>query len=221
MLAAGGASVAHLYDELFCDEVYESPKPIPRSPRIVDAGGHLGLASLYFLFRYPGCKLTTFEPNPTLAALLRRNLAPWASQSELIEAALSIRGGSVDFHITEDNPLNVTGGIDNRELPDRRVSVLQVKSVDVRVVLNEPVDLMKLDVEGHEYELLRVELFNPHHIKNLIVEFHDIDRRRAEFAEILRLLLDERGYRVASQNDVELPASAVRTLTECAVIRFF
>jgi FkbM family methyltransferase len=220
-LATGGASVANLYDECFCQGLYESPKPLPPAPRIVDAGGHLGMASLYFLSRYPLCRLTTLEPNPALAALLRRNLAPWASQASVLEAALSTRAGTVQFHVTRDNPLNVTGGIDNREADGCEISTFEVPCLDARNVLSEPVDLMKLDVEGHEYELLRLEQFNPAHIRNLVIEFHDLDRRAAEFAEVMQLLVDERGYRVANQDAVQMTPADLSALPDCVVLKLY
>jgi FkbM family methyltransferase len=164
----------------------------------------LGLASLYFLHRYPNCQLTTLEPNPALGSLLRKTLEPYADRATLLEAALSTRAGSVEFHITADNLTNVTGGIDNREAPEREVRRLSVPCRDAREVLAEPVDLLKLDVEGHEYELLQLELFRPDHVKNMVVEFHDLDQRGEQFRALLARLVDARGYRVADADDVEL-----------------
>jgi FkbM family methyltransferase len=219
-LFTGGTPVAHIYDDLFSRLVYESPKPLPPAPVIVDAGGHLGLASMFFLWRYPGCRLTTVEANPALASLLRRNLMPWADQTRIVEAALSTRDGSIDFHVTEDNPLNVTGGIGNREAPERRVNKLTVSCIDARTLLTEPVDLMKLDIEGHEYEVLRLDVFNPSWVHNLVIEFHDIDQPVSDFLGIIHLLR-ERGYRFARQDGVALSVDEVRRLKGCVVLKLF
>lgn len=219
-IETGAGSITHLYDEVFCQELYESPKPIPAAPRIVDVGGHLGLASLFFLSRYPACSLLTLEPNPALATLLRKTLAPFAERVQLLEAALSTRAGDVEFHITADNLTNVTGGIDNREGPEREVRRLCVPCVDARDVLAEPVDLLKLDVEGHEYELLPLELFRPAHVRNMVVEFHDLDQRAGQFRELLGCLVG-RGYRVANMDDVELGPGELAQLRGCVVLQLF
>lgn len=219
-IVTGGTPIAGLYAEVFVRALYESPKPLPRRPRIVDAGGHLGLASLYFLHTYPDCQLTTVEPNPNLTACLRDTLAPFKGRVRLLEAALSTAAGFVTFHITADAPLNVTGGISNRESPERAVNQLRVPSVDAHVVLAEPVDLMKLDVEGHEFELLQLPLFVPNHVRNLVVEFHDIDKRREQFAELMQCLR-ERGYRVASDENLELRADEVLALSGCPVLKLY
>jgi FkbM family methyltransferase len=221
VIETGGTAVASLYDEVFCQDLYRSPKPLPAAPRIVDAGGHLGMASLYFLFRYPNCRLTTLEPNPALAALLRRTLAPFGERATLFEAALSTRDGTVEFHITADNPINVTGGIDNREAPERDVRRFSVPCVDARALLREPIDLMKLDVEGHEFELLQLEQFEPRRVRNLVVEFHDLDQRRREWNALCRCLIEERGYRFATPDSVELSAADLSQLSGCVVLKLF
>jgi FkbM family methyltransferase len=220
-IATGGIGVAHLYDELFCHNVYESPKPLPANPRIVDAGGHLGLASIYFLSRYPDCDLTAVEPNPWLASLLRANLSPWSARAHVLEGALSVRSGSADFHFTTDNRLNVTGGLENREPPERQVSRVRVAALDAAEVLAEPVDLLKLDVEGHEFQLLWLSIFQPAHIRNLVVEFHDVAERRAAFTELMSELRDVRGYRASSVDGVELPVKLPADLPSCVVLKLY
>jgi FkbM family methyltransferase len=215
----GGSSIVSLYSEVFCKELYASPAPLGRSPRIVDAGGHLGLASLYFLHRYPGCQLTTLEPNPSVAPLLRRTLAPYATRATLLEAALSTATGSSPFHITTDNRVNVTGGIENREPADRAVTRLTVSRVDACQLLSDTVDLLKLDVEGHEFELLPLPVFAPHHVRNLVVEFHDVERRADQFRALMHVLRDERGYRITNSQGRELTRDALQRLNGCPVLK--
>jgi FkbM family methyltransferase len=218
-LATGGSTVSHLYDEVFCQRLYESPKPLPERPRIIDAGAHLGLASLFFLYRYPGCTLTSIEPNPALAALLKQNLAAWQN-AEVREAALSTSEGFSDFHVTSDNPFNVTGGISNREDADRAVTQLRVATLNAAQLLSAPVDLMKLDVEGHEYQLLPLEIFRPDHIKNLVIEFHDLEQRANDYARVLDTLIG-RGYRIATTAGVETSRAALLALTDCVVLKLY
>lgn len=220
LLHTGSTSVAHLYDDVFCHRSYESPKPLPRTPRIVDAGAHLGMAALFFLARYPDCQLTCFEPNPNLAPLLRLNVARWSERATVHEAALSVQEGKVRFHITQDNPFNVTGGIDNRENEQRMVRVHEVRAMDARECLARHVDLMKLDVEGHEYELLKLELFRPDHISNLVVEFHDIDVKRRQFVETMAAL-SSRGYRVANEGGVQIDPGELSGLTGSIVLKLY
>lgn len=220
-LHTGGVGVAALYDDVFRERSYEAMTPLPARPRIVDAGGHLGLASLFFVNRYPGARLTTIEPNPHLAPLLRMNLAPWAPRATVLEAALTVEPGTTRFHITRDNPLNVTGGIDNREAPTRDVVVHEVACVAARDVLAEPVDLMKLDVEGHEYALLELDLFRPEHVANMVIEFHDLGERREQFRATLARLVDQRGYRLADNHNRPVDRARLEASSGCAVLKLY
>lgn len=220
MLHTRGAPVAHIYDDVFCARTYESPKPLPRQPRVVDAGAHLGMASLFFLQRYPDAQLTSFEPNPNLAPLLRQNLAPWRDRVRVVEAALSTEPGTATFHLTANNPFNVTGGLSNREAASRETVSFTVSCVSAEEALRAPVDLMKLDVEGHEYVLLQLPLFRADHVANLMVEFHDIDRRRDEFQALLALLV-KRGYRICDSNNVALELTEAARSTDSVVLKFY
>jgi FkbM family methyltransferase len=216
----GGQSVANLYDAIFCDRLYESPTPLPAAPRIVDAGGHLGMASLYFLTRYPANRVLTIEANPSLVELLRENLAPWAGRNQIVAAALATHAGSTTFYVDADNPFTVTGGIENRERPDLRVQQIEVPCVDAAQLLREPIDLMKLDVEGHEYALLQLELFRPSHVKNLVIEFHEVDAPRERFARTLALLA-QRGYRVANDAGTQVTREDLAQSSGCVVLKLF
>jgi FkbM family methyltransferase len=217
----GGTVISGLYDDVFCKKLYESPKPLPVRPRIIDAGGHLGVSSLYFLTRYPSCRLTVIEANPWLAKLLKANLGGWTAQAEVIEAALSVERGTVDFHVKEEDLLAVTGAIDNRERPEFAMRTVKVPCVDARDLLTEPVDLMKLDVEGHEYALLRLPVFAPERVRNLVIEFHDLHRRMPEFLETMHILTVERGYRAAGADNVMLDAQSIARQEDCPIIKLF
>ncbi|MGB9274320.1 MAG: FkbM family methyltransferase, partial [Terrimicrobiaceae bacterium] len=63
-----------IYDDIFAKNTYffrsESPEPY-----IIDCGGHIGLAVLYFKGLYPRSRIVTFEPNPETFSLLERNIA--------------------------------------------------------------------------------------------------------------------------------------------------
>jgi FkbM family methyltransferase len=154
-----------------------------------------------------------------LAQLLRETLAPYVPRATLVEAALSTAAGMSAFHITSDNLINVTGGLENREPAERAVTQLTVACVDARQLFREPIDLLKLDVEGHEFELLPLPVFAPQHVRNLVVEFHDVERRTEQFRALMRLLRDERGYRVTSSRGRELTARAIERLTGCPVLK--
>src|SRR4029453_13165504 len=62
------------WDDIFIHESLDFDSDVP-SPRILDCGANIGLASIYFKGRYPHAQLTAFEPDPRLASICRSNLA--------------------------------------------------------------------------------------------------------------------------------------------------
>ena len=159
------------------DFVTRSERPV-----ILDCGANIGISVLNYKRRYPGARIKAFEPDPVICRVLRDNLARnGAGDVEVLEAAVWTRAGDVTFmsHGTD-------GGRIDRS-PDQR-DRLRVATVDLRDYLNVPIDLLKLDVEGAEYELV-------HHVRdaltsvaNLVLECHLDQTSLAPFSRLLKEL---------------------------------
>jgi FkbM family methyltransferase len=140
--------------EIFDDRVYDFPlAPPPRV--IVDLGGHVGASVLYFALRYPEARLVVVEPDPVNFAKLRRNVGHLA-QVTAINAAVSDHEGTITLHSA--------GGLDSWKSSTSGVATPWSHPVEVRAakldsILAEAgvtaVDLLKIDIEGAEYEVLR------------------------------------------------------------------
>jgi hypothetical protein len=65
--------------EVICEDIFEKNiyyfEADTAEPAILDRGGHIGLAVLYFKSFYPQARIVTFERNPETFALLQRNIA--------------------------------------------------------------------------------------------------------------------------------------------------
>jgi protein-L-isoaspartate O-methyltransferase len=69
-----------------------------RSPRILDCGANVGLASLFFSRLYPGARVTAFEADPSLFQMLDANLkANGAAAVETRHAAIWTSTGTLTF----------------------------------------------------------------------------------------------------------------------------
>src|SRR3954454_4050748 len=69
------------------------------SPRILDCGANVGLATLFFSRLYPAARITAYEADPALFAMLDANLgANGAGHVEPRHAALWTATGTVTFH---------------------------------------------------------------------------------------------------------------------------
>jgi len=150
--------------EIWGDEIYLFPSP-RTSPRIIDGGANLGLATLFFLQKYPGARVTAVEPDPTIFSLLQQNLESWKNENLLLlPCALAATPGK--------RPFQSRGADAGRlDLEAASAASLEVECLALDDLLTEPVDFLKLDLEGAETEVLeashrldRVEfLFVEHH----------------------------------------------------------
>ena len=154
-------------------------------PRILDCGANIGLASIYFKRRYPHAKLTAFEPDPRLASICRGNLAVTneTEQVELKEAAVWTADGTVEF-ICEGTD---SGAIASLDEPIQG-PLARVPSVRLRDCLDEPVDLLKLDVEGAELSVLDDCFDRLCNVRAMFVEIHESNPCRRQTGSMFDLL---------------------------------
>ena len=147
-----------------------------RSPRILDCGANVGLASLFFHRAYPDARITAFEADPALFAMLDANVkANGAGTVEARHAALWTSTGTLTFRCEGSD----SGMIDS--LPgavDGAATI--VPSLRLRDLLEaEPVDLLKLDIEGAEDVVLADCEPVLHRVKAMVMDLHEFDRRCA------------------------------------------
>jgi FkbM family methyltransferase len=175
------------YRDIFIRKIYHFTTAAPR-PRILDGGACVGMATLYWRQVYPEARITCFEPDPGLARVLRTNLeANGAGDVEVVVAGLAGSKGSLPFV-----PDGMDGG---RFLPDRDVT-RTMRTVPLSDYLDEPVDLLKLNIEGHELPVLQEAEASGrlHNVREIVLEYHGWPKERQALGAILELL-DRQGYR--------------------------
>ncbi|MDC6451822.1 FkbM family methyltransferase, partial [Alphaproteobacteria bacterium] len=120
-----------------------------------------------------------FEPHPILSANLKKL---GLEKCQVINAALSNYVGEAKFTYGSD-PLQTTGRLDDElsKMDQTKVKVVDLQYCLKVLNLKKP-NIMKIDVEGHEYEVLSSILLNIAELKNL----------RAIFVEIHMSVLDKR-----------------------------
>lgn len=170
------------------------------SPRILDCGANIGLASLFYKRRYPAARITAFEADPVLADLLARNMRANGADVDVRSAAVWTRDGEVAFRAEGADSGAIEGFAGELDAP--RVAVPSVRLADV--IAREPVDLLKLDVEGAEGAILAdCEPVLPQ-VRALVMDLHEFDpaeRRAPAVFELLR----HAGFTYAADDLVALP----------------
>lgn len=182
LLAPDAASFASSYEEIFGRKIYAFYAE-GKSPRIVDCGANVGLSVLYFKKLHPGARITAFEADPEIARVLRENLAAGgAGDIEVVEAAVWDSEGEVRFQAE---------GADAGRVAEAGT---KVRTVPLVSYLGEPVDFLKVDIEGAELRVLRSCRDELRNVRRLFVEYHSFAGQKQELPELLTILT-EAGFR--------------------------
>jgi FkbM family methyltransferase len=114
-----------------------------------DVGANAGFFTL--LARDLGARVHAFEPNPKIVSLLLRSAPPEDSRVAVIPAACSDRSGSLALYLYDDTN---TGMASVEKPAGRRIDVPAVTLSEYWRRTEARPDLIKVDVEGHEYQVL-------------------------------------------------------------------
>jgi FkbM family methyltransferase len=168
------------WDEIFVNRIYDIGE-CGYPPRLIDVGANIGLAALYWKQRYDRFTYLGFEPDPDIAAVCRRNLAAWEVGGELIECAVTGAGTSVSFERDHADGGRVApggGGPSGLTVAARRLSQY----------LDDPVDLLKIDIEGSEREVLEEIAAKLGRVRRVFVEVHSRSGAPQPTAAVLAVL---------------------------------
>jgi len=208
--------VALLADDIFRHEEYRFDC-LRKAPRILDCGAHIGLSVLYFKRRFPNARITAFEPNRDTFELLMRNVrGNGFTDVELVNAAVSDEPGMLDFFVPRD-PLFWHWGdaaVKNLWYADGDWQAVEVPAVSLNAYLTEPIDYLKLDVEGLETRVLTASRDRLGLVRRLTVEFHGSRTNPGNRFAPLRSLLGEAGFATALRQGHWLMSEADLNRTE-------
>ena len=143
---------------------------LDRPPKvIVDAGANVGLASIFFSALWPEARIVAVEADPSTFRRLKENTASLRNV-EVVNRAIAARDGEVVFYSA---PRTVSSSLVRRSPDQRPVRVMGATLTSLMHDLGiDVIDLLKLDIEGGEFEAL--EAFSPHlsRLRTVIVEVH-------------------------------------------------
>jgi FkbM family methyltransferase len=163
---------AILFEELYVAEVYYFLAS-SAAPLIVDCGSNIGLSVLYFKRLYPKSRVIAFEPDRATFEMLERNVrSNNLADVTLVNKALSDSVGSAPFYVSPEKP-----GILVQSMRQENLASSQVTSVETDMLstyLTEPVDLLKMDIEGAEDQVLKDlnETGKLALVREIVLEYH-------------------------------------------------
>jgi FkbM family methyltransferase len=126
-----------------------------RSTTIADVGAHVGYFSMIAAHASPKAKVHSFEPvdqiHSRLSVNVRSNGVP---NVKLYQAGVSSEPGWADISVRFSGNLLSTGSTLEGAAPDAQLKRIQLVTLD-EVFADTRLDLVKIDVEGHEMSVLR------------------------------------------------------------------
>lgn len=177
-LSLGSKYDAASFADVFCDpfywQAYDWITPAPRL--VVDCGAHCGhftiLVERCIRARYgkSDTRYLLVEPNPRLIGTLTKNIRDvgLTDRVEIKQNLLGPKTGSAELWLNNHNFLGSGLTKSSGAMPHR------VEFIDLSAVIGpRPIDLMKIDIEGGEFEMVRSnpELFA--RTQTIFMELHD------------------------------------------------
>ena len=179
-------SFYHELTQIFADNLYGLSSP--QSPSIIlDCGAHVGLASIYFAMRHPNSEIYAYEADPNIFDLYERNiLSLGLSRIRRHNAVIWTHNDGVKFSCSHDDAGHVSTDAQSPMLPSLRLR---------DVLANfEHVDLLKLDIEGAEFAVLKDCALELDKVRALIIETHNFGDDGQSLGQVLTLL-EQSGFR--------------------------
>lgn len=196
-----GSEIGNAIDQLLLRRLHDFVPTRPR-PRIIDCGANIGLSVLHFRRQYPDARLTAFEPDPEFLPVLHRNLERnGAGEVEVIPAAVWTQSGTSDWWCEGVNgsklvvPTASVGDAPRSADCREGGSIVQVLTVDLADYLDGEVDLLKLDIEGAEFEVVRHLGRRLRTVRNLTIECH-LDAERGDALAAMLATLHREGFAI-------------------------
>lgn len=188
--------------EIFIEEVYL--QKLRKDPFIIDCGANIGLSVLYLKRLYPEAKIVAFEPDNVNFELLQKNVAAFGySDVELRKEAVWKENTTLKFASAG----SLMSRIDEKASTD----TIDVKAFRLKDLMNQPIDFLKIDIEGAEYAVMKDIEENLHFVENLFLEYHGTFKQNEELNHMLNMVT-KAGFRYYMKEAIDKhPTPFVRT----------
>jgi FkbM family methyltransferase len=198
----------YIYFDIFCLGSYRFWTR-KKTPLIIDCGAHIGISIHYFKKKYPQAHIIGFEANPETFKLLEKNVKQnQLSNVELIQAAVSDQDGIIPFYVGQDSEGELMQwgdtGIQNMQNQNGTYTTIMVPSKCLSSYIKQPVDLLKLDIEGMEGIVLKDIESKLYLVKQIIMEHHGSGTNPENKLEDTLALLERCGFRYVLQQGVKV-----------------
>jgi FkbM family methyltransferase len=189
------------YHQVFRQQEYAGVDETADVRSIIDCGANIGLASIYFLNRFPKATVLAVEPDPENVALCSQNLKPYGARAKVIHGAVWSHRERLAV-IPSEFGLGEKWGMQVRPFRSGDPDNSAVDAFDIPFLLAhanlDEVDILKIDIERSELIVFSftADSWLPR-VRNLAIELHDEECSRAFFSA-----LENYDYRLVHRGDL-------------------
>jgi FkbM family methyltransferase len=148
---------------------YDLPGFVPEPGwRVVDVGANIGIFAMLAASR--GATVTSYEPDPDVFPCLQANTRKWGVDCRRA-AVVGAPRDSVTLYVREGrDTFNsvLSRDVEGTEMP----RAVEVPAVSISEVLRTACDLLKIDIEGGEFEVFTAGRESLRNAARLIAEIH-------------------------------------------------
>ena len=175
------------YQEIIKDNIYHF-KTSSKKPYIIDCGANMGLSIYYFAKEYPNAEIVAFEPEEEIYSVLEKNIATFQlANVKLYKKAVWNTETTLEFYSDK----GMGGSVENKYNNQKPT---YIETLRLANFLNKKVDMLKLDIEGAEYTVLKDCKQLLKNVENIFVEYHSFINKEQHLDDVL-LILKQEGFR--------------------------
>jgi FkbM family methyltransferase len=201
-LTLASPAEVRVFWQIFVHGSYALPDPCRT---ILDCGANVGIFSVWAARRRPHARIVALEPFPATFEALEANIRDngLADRVECLQVGLAAEASHRLIRVAGDSPNRqlVLGGT-----ADPSEQTITVQCVDLTECLRrhelDDLDLLKMDIEGSEWEVL---LSTPPdvlaRIRHIQLEYHEVNARFGYTPDMLFAHLARAGHRLTSRHE--------------------
>ena len=201
-LTLASPAEVRVFWQIFVRSSYALPD---RCRTILDCGANVGIFSVWAARRRAGARIVALEPFPATFAALEANIRDngLARRVQCVPVGLAAAPGHRLIRTDGDSP---DRQLVRSETPDPNEQTITVHCIDLAECLRlhglDDLDLLKMDIEGSEWEVL---LSTPPdvlaRIRHIQLEYHEVNARFGYTPDMLFKHLAGAGHRLKSHHE--------------------
>jgi FkbM family methyltransferase len=160
----------HALTEIFVERCYDTPRQ--EATTILDLGANIGIASLWMHTEFPQAIIHSYEPDPEVFKVLKKNMDRILS-AKAYNVAVADHIGTLEFYSSERSFSSSIYSV-----PSSKKIKVATTTIDQAVLhIGGAVDILKIDIEGAEFSAFEVAN-NLRNVSYIIGEIHPEKAKR-------------------------------------------